>query len=111
LSACETGLGEVAGGEGVFGLQRAFHLARGRNVVASPWQVDDEATAALMALFYHHLWVEKRTPLEALRQAQLSLYRHLERIAALARERGPNFAKAARLPAVCPPCPVQAGGP
>jgi CHAT domain-containing protein/Tfp pilus assembly protein PilF len=99
LSACDTGLGEVAGGEGVFGLQRAFHIAGCRNVIASLWQVDDEATAALMGLFYHHLWQEKRPPLDALRQAQLTLYRHPERIAALARTRGPDFEKAARLPA------------
>jgi CHAT domain-containing protein len=99
LSACETGLGEVAGGEGVFGLQRAFHIAGAKNVVASLWKVDDEATAALMGLFYHQLWHEGKTPLEALRQAQLTLYRHPERIPALARERGPDFAKASRLPA------------
>jgi CHAT domain-containing protein len=98
LSACETGLGEVAGGEGVFGLQRAFHLAGARNVVASLWKVDDEATAALMGLFYHHLWIEKKTPLEALRQAQVTLYHHPERIAPLARLRGPDFEKTARLP-------------
>jgi CHAT domain-containing protein len=98
LSACETGLGEVAGGEGVFGLQRAFHLAGARNVVASLWKVDDEATAALMGLFYHNLWQEKKTPLEALRLAQLTIYRDPGRIPALARERGPDFAKAARLP-------------
>jgi CHAT domain-containing protein/tetratricopeptide (TPR) repeat protein len=102
LSACETGLGEVAGGEGVFGLQRAFHLAGARNVIASLWQVDDEATAALMSLFYHHLWVEQRPPLEALRQAQLTLYHHPERMAVLARKRGPDFEKAARLPATPP---------
>jgi CHAT domain-containing protein/tetratricopeptide (TPR) repeat protein len=99
LSACETGLGEVAGGEGVFGLQRAFHLAGCKNVVASLWQVDDEATAALMGLFYHQLWQENLPPLEALRRAQLTLYRHPERIPALARARGPDFEKAARLPA------------
>jgi CHAT domain-containing protein/Flp pilus assembly protein TadD len=91
LSACETGLGEAASGEGVFGLQRAFHLAGTRSVVASLWKVDDEATAALMALFYHHLWQEQRPPLEALRRAQLALYRNPQEVPLLARQRGPDF--------------------
>jgi CHAT domain-containing protein/Tfp pilus assembly protein PilF len=98
LSACETGLGEVAGGEGVFGLQRAFHLAGARNVVASLWKVDDQATAALMGLFYDKLWRQKKPAIQALREAQLTLYHHPERIAALAKERGPNFDKVVRLP-------------
>jgi CHAT domain-containing protein len=98
LSACETGLVEEGGGEGVFGLQRAFHLAGTRNVVASLWKVDDEATTALMALFYHKYWQEKLPPLEALRQAQLTLYRHPERLPVLARARGPEFEKAVVLP-------------
>jgi CHAT domain-containing protein/Tfp pilus assembly protein PilF len=94
LSACETGLGEAATGEGVFGLKRAFHLAGARNVVASLWKVDDEATAALMVLLYHYLWQEKQPPLTALRKAQLALYRHPKDIATLAKgPRGPNFAK------------------
>jgi CHAT domain-containing protein len=99
LSACETGLGEVAGGEGVFGLQRAFHLAGARNVVASLWKVDDQATAALMALFYDKLWRQNKPAIVALREAQLTLYHHPERIAVLAKERGPNFDKVVRLPA------------
>jgi CHAT domain-containing protein len=85
LSACDTGLGEVGGGEGVLGLQRGFHLAGCRNVVASLWQVDDEATAALMQLFYRNLWQQKQPPLEGLRQAQLAVYLHPELVAGLAR--------------------------
>jgi CHAT domain-containing protein/tetratricopeptide (TPR) repeat protein len=97
LSACETGLGEVAGGEGVYGLQRAFHQAGCRDVVASLWRVNDRATAALMAVFYHKLWHENLPPIEALRQAQLTLYRHPERIIELA-ERGYDVSKVVKLP-------------
>jgi CHAT domain-containing protein/Tfp pilus assembly protein PilF len=98
LSACETGLGDVAGGEGVFGLQRAFHMAGARNVITSLWKVNDQATAALMALFYHQLWKENQPPIAALREAQLYLYRRPEQIATLARTRGPDFDKVVRLP-------------
>jgi CHAT domain-containing protein/tetratricopeptide (TPR) repeat protein len=84
LSACETGLGDVAGGEGTFGLQRAFHLAGARDVVASLWKVPDRPTAALMALFYGNLWEKGLPPVEALRQAQLEVYRHADKIADLA---------------------------
>jgi CHAT domain-containing protein/tetratricopeptide (TPR) repeat protein len=80
LSACETGLGEVAGGEGVLGLVRAFHVAGTRDVVASLWRVGDDSTAALMGRFYHRLWSDKQAPLEALRQAQLDVYYHPGRI-------------------------------
>ncbi len=85
LSACETGLGDVADGQGVFGLQRAFHVAGTRNVVASLWQVHDEATAALMALFYRNLWDKEMPPIEALRQAQLEIYRNPSKIPELAK--------------------------
>jgi CHAT domain-containing protein len=92
LSACETGLGDYGGGEGVYGLQRAFHVAGCRNVVASLLKVDDGATQALMALFYRNLWERKLDPAEALRQAQLTLYRHPEAVAE-AKKRGVDFSE------------------
>ena len=85
LSACETGLGDVAGGEGTFGLQRAFHMAGTRDVVASLWKVPDQSTAALMALFYRNLWEKNLSPMESLRQAQLEIYRNPGRIDELAK--------------------------
>ena len=71
LSACETGLGNVAGGEGLLGLQRAFQVAGARSVVASLWKVSDDATRALMERFYDNLWQKDLSRLESLREAQL----------------------------------------
>jgi len=78
LSACETGLGKEAGGEGLLGLQRAFAVAGCRSVVSSLWSVDDAATAVLMERFYIHLWGEKLSKVAAMRRAQLEVMRHPE---------------------------------
>jgi len=52
LSACETGLGEVKSGEGVYGLRRAFQMAGTRTVISALWPVSDEATAEIMSKLY-----------------------------------------------------------
>lgn len=85
LSACETGLGAADDGEGVHGLQRAFQLAGARTTVTSLWEVDDEATRALMVRFYWGLWADRRRPLEALREAQLWMLREGRAHAGVAR--------------------------
>jgi CHAT domain-containing protein len=71
LSACQTGLGDVAGGERVFGLRRAFGLAGARTVVATLWSIPDGEL--LMPLFHALLWDKKISKVAALRQARLAI--------------------------------------
>jgi CHAT domain-containing protein len=74
LSACETGLGDVQSGEGVYGLRRAFTLAGAQSQVMSLWRVDDNATKDLMVNYYQRLSKGEGRG-EALRQAQLAMLR------------------------------------
>lgn len=75
LSACETGQGKVAGGEGVLGLQRAFQVAGSKSVITSLWKVDDEATRTLMERFYENYWRRQMSMLDSFREAQLWMLR------------------------------------
>lgn len=55
MSACETGLGDIAGSEGVYGLQRSFRMAGSQKLIMSLWQVPDAETAEFMKIFYTNL--------------------------------------------------------
>jgi CHAT domain-containing protein len=72
LSACETGVGAVQNGEGVYGLRRALVLAGVRTQIASLWKVDDAATRDLMSDYYQRLQAGAGRS-QALREAQLAM--------------------------------------
>ena len=72
LSACETGLGEVRTGEGVFGLRRSFVLAGADTLVMSLWKVPDQQTRELMEEFYSRI-LAREPRAKALKNAQMSI--------------------------------------
>jgi CHAT domain-containing protein len=79
LSACETALGQIRDGEGVFGLRRAFVLAGARNLMISLWPVSDRITRDLMVRFYRSY--EQGTPVAAaLRDAEVQTIASLRTI-------------------------------
>lgn len=77
LSACETALGDVQNGEGVYGLQRAFIVAGANTLIMSLWKVDDTATQQLMSAFYTY-WLNGTEKHKALQKAQLDLQKEYD---------------------------------
>jgi CHAT domain-containing protein len=78
LSACDTGLGEVKNGEGVYGFRRALALAGAETLVMSLWPVSDQVTRELMTAYYTGLQQGEGRG-EALRQAQLRMIKRHDR--------------------------------
>lgn len=76
LSACETGLGKIESGEGVFGLRRAFQIAGVRNLVMSLWAVNDSETALWMEKLFEQRLRGRNTGAQSVRAASLAVLRH-----------------------------------
>jgi len=91
LSACDTANGKFESGEGIAGLQRAFHIAGAQGVVSSLWTVNDEATAIFFAKFYELLWNDQLDPRSALRATQRWMIRNPQAEVVSLAERIPNF--------------------
>lgn len=75
LSACDTGIGEIKTGEGVFGLRRAFQVAGARTVIMSLWSVDDEATREWMRALYQGRFQKALSTADAVHAANLAVLR------------------------------------
>ncbi|MBL7808071.1 MAG: CHAT domain-containing protein [Saprospiraceae bacterium] len=75
LSACETGLGDIQGNEGVYGLQRAFKIAGAKYLIMSLWKVSDQSSREMMTEFYQCWLGEGLAIPEAFRKAQGNMKR------------------------------------
>jgi len=75
LSACDTGVGEIKLGEGVFGLRRAFQVAGAKTVIMSLWPIEDETARRWMEVLYREHFLNGKNTAEALRSASLQILR------------------------------------
>ncbi len=73
LSACETGLGDIKGSEGVYGLQRAFKMAGAKYIIMSLWSVPDKQTSEFMKAFYTNWQDNQMTIRDAFNKTQLEM--------------------------------------
>jgi CHAT domain-containing protein len=71
LSACDTGIGEIKAGEGVFGLRRAFQIAGARTIIMSLWSVEDRSTRLWMRALYEGRFQQHLSTADAMRAASL----------------------------------------
>ena len=75
ISACQTGVGTIEIGDGIYGLRRALSIAGAKATMLSLWKVDDRGTAAVMKLFYRNL-SNGYSPEKSLKLTQASLRKH-----------------------------------
>ena len=77
LSACETGLGDIKGSEGVYGLQRAFKMAGVKYLIVTLWEIRDEVTVEFMNIFYQQ-WLKGKEIHDAFKLAQIEMRKKYE---------------------------------
>jgi CHAT domain-containing protein len=75
LSACDTGVGVIRTGEGVFGLRRSFQIAGAGTLIMSLWPVDDESSRRWMLELYRNRFIEGMPTSDAVHQASLTMLR------------------------------------
>ena len=75
LSACDTAVGEIKAGEGVFGLRRAFQVAGARTVIMSLWSVEDQSARTWMRALYEARLARRLTSDQAVHEASLAVLR------------------------------------
>jgi len=80
LSACQTALGSTKNGEGVLGLQRAFHQAGVHSVIATLWSVPVGETITFVDVFYAYLWNDQKVQAEALQSTQIEFIHYARRV-------------------------------